>query len=269
MDVDTRVLRYFVAVAEHLSFTKAARALFVSQPSLSRQIQQLEDRLGTRLFVRTRTEVRLTRTGEILLTAARRQLADWEQITRIVRTTASAEGHLLRVGLAAGAGALGRRARTAFLARHPYVTVEPKRFDRGGEADALRQGLVDVAFLALPADTAELHTAVVASEPRMVAMPASHRLAARAAITVADLHDEPVLSGAENETVEEMLEQVVATGVLCLGSASMAVNHPHPRLTWRPMLDLDPLRIAVTWPRTTANPLVSVFVQIVCALAKP
>jgi DNA-binding transcriptional LysR family regulator len=270
MDVDTRVLRYFVAVAEHLSFTRAARSLFVSQPSLSRQIRQLEDRLGTRLFVRTRTEVRLTRTGEILLTAARRQLADWEQITRIVRTTAAAEGHLLRVGFVAeGVGPLGRRARAAFLARHPYVTVEPKRFDRGGEAAALRQGLVDVAFLALPADTTELHTAVVASEPRIVAMPASHRLAARAALTVADLHDEPVLSGVEKETVEEMLDQVVATGALCLGPASMAANHPHPQLTWRPMADLDPVRIAVAWPRTTANPLVSVFVQIVCALAKP
>ena len=53
MDVDTRLLRYFVAVAEHLSFTAAAEELYVAQPSLSRQIKQLEERLGVELFVRT------------------------------------------------------------------------------------------------------------------------------------------------------------------------------------------------------------------------
>lgn len=285
MDVDTRVLRYFVAVAEHLSFTQAARTLFVSQPSLSRQIRQLEDRLGTQLFVRTRTEVRLTRTGEVLLAAARHHLTEWEQTTRHVRTTAAAEGNILRVGVVAtGSGALSRRARTAFLARHPHATVEPKRFDRGGEAEALRQGLVDVAFLWLPANTAGLHTVVVAEEPHMAAMSTSHRLAARPSLTTADLSAEPILwtrkapaawvgwlatpaPGQENDGVEEMLDQVATTDAICTGSASMAAHH-HPELTWRPITDLDPLRIAVAWPHTTANPLVPPFVQTVRALAK-
>jgi DNA-binding transcriptional LysR family regulator len=287
MDVDTRVLRYFVAVAEHLSFTQAAKALFVSQPSLSRQIRQLEDRLGTELFLRSKTEVRLTRTGEVLLGAARRQLAEWEQITRIVRTTAAAEGNVLRIGfVATGGGSLGRRARTAFLARHPNATVEPKRFDRGGEADALRQGLVDVAFLWLPADTTGLHTAVVTTEQRMVAMSTSHPLATRRSVTIADLRDEPILWtrkapaawvdgwaspvwGQENDNVEEMLEQAATTGAVCLGPASMAAYYAHPELTWRPVTDLDPLQIAVAWPHTTANPLVPAFVQTVRTLAKP
>ena len=294
MDVDTRVLRYFVAVAEHLSFTQAAKALFVSQPSLSRQIRQLEDRLGAQLFVRTRTEVRLTRTGEVLLAAARRHLAEWEQTTRIVRTTAAAEGNVLRVGfVATGGGSLGRRARAAFLARNPHATVEPKRFDWGGEAEALRQGLVDVAFLWLPADTTGLHTAVVAEEPRMVAMSASHRLAARSSLTIDDLGDEPILWtrkapaawvdwwavnprpdgsapvwGPENDNVEEMLEQAATTGAICMGPASMAAYYAHPELIWRPITGVEPLRIAVAWPQTTANPLVPVFVQAVRALAK-
>jgi DNA-binding transcriptional LysR family regulator len=290
MDVDTRVLRYFVAVAEHLSFTQAAKSLFVSQPSLSRQIRQLEDRLGTQLFVRTRTEVRLTRTGEVLLAAARHHLAEWEQTTRHVRTTAAAADNILRVGfVATGSGWLSRRARTAFLARHPHATVEPKRFDRGGEADAVRQGLVDVAFLWLPADTTGLHTAVVSEEPHMVAMSASHRLAARSSLTAADLRDESILctrkapaawvgwamnAGStpvwrpESDNVDEMLEQAAATGAICTGPASMASHHSHPDLTWRPVTDLGPLRIAVAWARTTANPLVPPFVQTVRALTK-
>lgn len=288
MDVDTRVLRYFVAVAEHLSFTRAARTLFVSQPSLSRQIRQLEDRLGTELFVRTKNEVRLTRTGEVLLPAARRQLADWEGITRIVRTTAAAEHHVLRVGFTAtGGGAPSRRARAAFLARHPNATVRPQRFDRGGEPDALRAGLVDVAFLWLPADLTGLHTTVVAAEPRMVAMSPSHPLASRPGLTPTDLLTEPIVwtrrapvawleppgpddrppvRGTEHDTVAEMLDRAATGNAVCLGPASLADHHPHPELVWRPVTGADPLHLVVAWPHTTANPLVSAFVQTVRAL---
>lgn len=294
MDVDTRVLRYFVAVAEHLSFTQAARALFVSQPSLSRQIRQLEDRLGAELFLRSKTEVRLTRAGETLLAVTKRQLAEWEETIRIVRATASAESNVLRVGfVATGGSSLGRHARLAFLADHPYATVEPKRFDWGGEADALRQGMVDVAFLWLPADTSGLHTAVVATEQRMVAMSTSHRLADRETLTIVDLRDEPILWtrrapaawvdwwavnprpdgstpvwGPENDNVEEMLEHAATTGAICMGPASMAAYYTHPDLVWRPITDLDPLQIVVAWPQSPVNPLASAYVQTVQVLAE-
>ncbi|WP_228801654.1 LysR substrate-binding domain-containing protein [Nocardia puris] len=112
--------------------------------------------------------------------------------------------------------------------------------------DLVVQGLVDVAFLWLPADTSGLHTAVVATEERMVARSASPPLAARPALTLADLRDEPILWN--------------------LGPASMAA-YTHPELIWRPVTDLDPLRIAVAWPRTSVNPLVPACVRAVRALA--
>lgn len=284
MDVDTRVLRYFVAVAEHLSFTQAARALFVSQPSLSRQIRQLEDRLGTELFVRTKTEVRLTRTGEVLLAAARRQLVEWEQATRIVRTTAAADANLLRVGLVAGAGShLVRLARPIFQLRHPQATLEPKRFEPGAEGAALRQGTLDVALLWLPPlPPPTLHTAVVAAEPRLVALPTTHRLATRPSLTLADLRDEPALwtrqaptawadqwptqSPPEPDAFEDLLARAAATAAVCVAPASIATTNHHPELTWRAVADLTPLQLAVTWPTSTANPLVPPFVHALRSL---
>lgn len=294
MDIDTRVLRYFVAVAERLSFTQAAKELFVSQPSLSRQIRQLETRLGTELFTRSTTEIRLTRAGEVLLDAARRHLADWQRTTHRVRATAAGDRKVLRCGfVATGGGALARRARSVFAQRHPDVTVEPKRFHWGGEADALRHGLADVAFLWLPADTTGLHAEIIATETRWVAMARTHPLAASDSLTLHDIRDEPLMWtrrapaawvdwwavnprpdgsepvwGPENDNVEEMLEHVATTGAVCIGSESMAAYYSHPDLTWRPITDIDPLRIAMAWPHDeTLNPFVPDFVRIVRTLA--
>lgn len=289
MDVDTRVLRYFVAVAEHLSFTRAAEALFVTQPSLSRQIKQLESRLGTELFTRASSEIRLTAAGEVLLTAARRHLADWQLTSRLVRTAAAAEGRVLRIGfVATGGGSLARRARSLFTERHPDATIEPKRFDWGGEAQALRDGLADIAFVWLPADLSGLHAEIVATEQRWVAMNAGHPLAAKEKLVIHDIRDAPLLWtrnapadwvdwwavnprpdgsapnwGPENDNVEEMLELVATTDAVCLSPESMAKYYAHPDLVWRPIIDIEPLRIALAWPRDSTNPLVGELVTIV------
>ncbi len=291
MDVDTRLLRYFVAVAERLSFTEAAKDLYVAQPSLSRQIRQLEDRLGADLF--TRPDVRLTPAGEHLLPAARRHLADWQHTTRLVRTTAAAAGGVLRFGfVVTGGGALARRARAVFAERHPDATVELKRFEWGGEARALREGLVDVAFVWLPADLDGLHGETVATERRWVAVAATHRLAGRRAVAIADLRDEPLVWtrvapaawvdwwavnprpdgsapvwGPENDNADEMLEHVAAGTAVCIGPASMAEYYRHPDLVWLPITDVEPLRVALAWPRDTVNPLVASFVRVVRELA--
>ncbi|MFT7838688.1 LysR family transcriptional regulator [Saccharothrix sp. BKS2] len=287
LDVDTRVLRYFVAVADRLSFTGAARDLYVSQPALSRQIRQLEEDLGADLFVRTGREIRLTVAGAEMLPLARGVLRDWQETTRVVRSAAAAEMNVLRVGfVASGGGSVARRARAAFAGHRPEVTIEPKRFDWGGEPDALRQGLVDVAFVWLPADTAGLHARVVATEPRYVALARDHRLTARPEVSIADLGDEPLMWtrkaprewvdwwavnprpdgrepvwGPENDNVEEMLEQVATGAAVCIGPESMALYYAHPDLAWRPIPDIEPLRIAVAWVPETRSEVVRAFVE--------
>ncbi|MFS8097244.1 LysR family transcriptional regulator [Lentzea alba] len=293
MDVDTRLLRYFVAVADHLSFTAAAKELYVAQPSLSRQIKQLESRLGADLFVRSSSAVSLTAAGRALLPAARRQLTEWQEAVRLARTAAASSLNVLRIGfVATGGGELARRARDVFTARNPSVTVEPKRFDWGGEARALRDGLADVAFTWLPADLTGLRSETVALEQRWVAVRSSHPLAAQENVGIDDLRDEPLmwtrlappewvdfwavnprpdgstpLWGPENENVEEMLEHVATTSGVCIGPESMKSFYVHPDLTWRPIVDIEPLRIALAWPEHSASPLVRSFVEIVRRLA--
>lgn len=292
MDVDTRVLRYFVAVAERLSFTAAAKDLYVAQPSISRQIRQLENQLGVDLF--TRPEVRLTPAGEQLLPTARQQLADWQHTVRLVRTTAAAARNVLRFGfVVTGGGTLARRARAEFATRHPEGSIEPRRIEWGGEAQALRDGLVDVAFVWLPADLSKLHHETVTVEPRWVAVPAGHPLATHERVSIMDLRDEPIvrtrvapdewvdwwavnprpdgsrpLWGPENDNADEMLEHVAAGRAVCIGAASMAEYYRHPELVWIPITDIEPLRIALAWPLDAHSPLVGNFVQIVQELAR-
>ncbi|WP_309114202.1 LysR family substrate-binding domain-containing protein [Saccharothrix sp.] len=179
-----------------------------------------------------------------------------------------------------------------FSARHPEVVVEPKRFDWGGEVDALRDGVVDTAFVWLPADTSGLRTEVVALEHRLVGVAATHPLAARSAVTIADLRDEPLVWtrkaprhwvdwwavnprpdgsepvwGPENDNVEEMLDHVAAGAAVCIGPASMAAYYARPDLAWRPITDIPPLRIALARPVTCTNPLVTAFTEVVRELA--
>src|SRR6267154_1832620 len=99
MDAHLRDLRYFVAVAEELSFTRAANErLFIAQPTLSRQIRLLEAALRARLFERDHRTVRLTGAGEILLTRARLLLGQWDETQRAVAEAAAGADMTLRVG---------------------------------------------------------------------------------------------------------------------------------------------------------------------------
>jgi DNA-binding transcriptional LysR family regulator len=294
VDVDTRVLRYFVAVAEQLSFTRAAEQLFVSQPALSRQIRQLENDLKIGLFERTSREVRLTSAGEALLPKARLLVAEWQAAQRIARSVAADESRVLRVGFSAtGAGPLTTRARMTFAQRHPDVSVEPKRFDWGGEGEALRDGQVDVAFLWLPSDTTGLHTEIVAVERRVVGLARGHRLADRDGVGILDLRDEPLVWtrkapkywvdwwavnprpdgsspvwGPENDNVEEMLEHVAVGAAICMGPQSMAAYYARPDLSWVPITDVPPLRIALAWSVSGHNRMVSAFAAVVRELSE-
>src|SRR3954471_9566846 len=99
VDLDTRLLRAFIAVAEELNFTRAAERLFIAQQALSSQIQQLETRLGVRLFDRTTRRVSLTSAGEELLPHAVAALRAWDAGVEQLEAARRAERATLRVGL--------------------------------------------------------------------------------------------------------------------------------------------------------------------------
>src|SRR5918999_6030295 len=131
---EIRRLRYFVAVAERLSFSRAALDLHISQPALSEAVRKVEVELGVELLERSSRGVALTGAGETLLHEAREVLARLDEAVLRTREAARGRAGRLRVGFeAAGAGLLSTRARARFTRRFPHVRVEPKRFEWGGE----------------------------------------------------------------------------------------------------------------------------------------
>src|SRR5207245_510312 len=120
MDVDTRLLRYFAAVAAEGSLSRAAERLFVSQPALTKQIKQLESQLGAQLFTRSRAGMTLTASGQALAGRTPGMLADWDQAVRETRAAASRAAHVLRVGfMSSAANEATQQIIAAFGRRRP------------------------------------------------------------------------------------------------------------------------------------------------------
>ena len=285
---ESRDFRYFVAVAERLSFTRAAEDLPLSQSALSEAVRRLETEVGAQLLRRSSRRVELTAAGEVLLADARDVLAHLEHALERAARAGRGEIGRLRVGFeASGAGELSTLAR-----EHPAVRVEPKRFDWGGEADGLRNGACDVAFVWLPNDLSGLEVEEVRSECRYAGLPKHHHLARKPRVSIMDLKDEPIMWtrraprlwvdwwavnprpdgsepiwGPENENVEEMLEQVAEGAAICITPRSMATHYARPDLTWVPIADIEPLRIALCWRRGDDSALVSSFARVTRDLA--
>lgn len=279
-----RELRYFAMVAEKLHFTEAAEALYVSQPALSKQIRALEAKLGAALFIRDRRTVYLTPAGEALLPLAQVVLAAWSRAEQAVAAAADTERATLRVGISTG---LGRgilsavRARLAETAPHARLHIRQIGWDdaTGGLA-ADGPGRSDAAFVWLPLpDPALYEWLEVATEPRVVALPAHHRLAERAELDIAELLDEPFLAlpiasgvlrdywlaidarhgrppviGAEIASAEETVEALAAGLGVCLLAAGNASLIERDGVAVRPITGVTPSRLVLVWRRDDHRP---------------
>src|SRR5688500_12264853 len=147
MDADLRQLRYFVAVADRLSFSRAAEDLHIAQPSLSKQIRQLERNLRVQLFRRSSRHVELTSAGELLLRDARALLDTWTATLAAVREVDAAESKVLRVGFAASAAnEMTPTILQRFTQAHPGWRVEMSQTDWQDPTAGLAGGAVDVAL---------------------------------------------------------------------------------------------------------------------------
>ena len=196
MDVHVRDLRYFVAVAEELHFTRAAERLFVSQPALSKQIRALEEQLRVELFVRDRRNVSLTPAGEALLPAARELIAVWDAAQQAVADAAAAAAAVLRIGFSTSVGrGLLPRIQQHFARVRPNWRLQLRQVDWDDPTGGLRDGTSDLAIVWLPVPAADRFSQLVlVEEPRHVALRAEHPLAGRREIEFAALLDEPFLA---------------------------------------------------------------------------
>ena len=152
--MELRHLRYFLAVAEELSFTKAARRLHISQPALSQQIRAAEKIAGVSLFHRDAGGIRLTTAGEALLEPASKILTAVADAVRTAKTAASADDHVLRVGLpwAEGLGELTRPILSTFAESFPQTRLIFRSLDPDELYNGLPNDAIDVALARLPLD---------------------------------------------------------------------------------------------------------------------
>ncbi|GAA0582067.1 LysR family transcriptional regulator [Paractinoplanes ferrugineus] len=196
MTIELRQVRYFVAVAEQLSFTRAARDLHLAQQSLSQQIGALERQLGVRLFDRDTRGTRLTPAGAAFLPSARDLLDRAEAAVAAVRR--AGHSHLELGFLSSTANYMLPAIVRAVRARLPQVTVTTHDLAVADLVAGLRDGRLDAAFTRPPL-VADLVTTTIADEPVCAVLPAGHRLAGRDSLRLAELAGEDwVLSPRES-----------------------------------------------------------------------
>jgi DNA-binding transcriptional LysR family regulator len=189
--METRELRYFVAVAEELHFGRAAQRLGIAQPPLSRAIRQLERRLGVALLERTSRAVALTDAGSVLLREGRAALDAVEAADRRTRRAGlAADGNpgLVLVTKAGASSELLAKLLDAYAAEPGAVTVDVLLCGIAEQERLLRDGRADVALLHRPFDsTVGFDTEELCTEGQVVILPAGHALASRAHVRMRDV----------------------------------------------------------------------------------
>ncbi|RSN19893.1 LysR family transcriptional regulator [Amycolatopsis sp. WAC 01416] len=283
-DLDLRLVRYFAVVAEHLNFARAAEELRVAQPSLSRQIQRLENALGVRLLERTPQGSRLTAAGAAFLPEAQGLLHRARNAVLTARDAAPARtitiGYVDDLVVTPVVRALRRR--------HPDAHVRTRHLD-SKDADAVLDRRVDVLVTRtpLPIPAEELDLAALYAEPRVLLVTSSHRLAGKESVSAADIAAEPLvgctgmgsdwtsfwrleprpddepapLGPTVAETYDDKLEAIVE------GTAIAVIPAHDRRFTLRPDLVTVPIdgiercQVVVATRAADTNPLVSEFVQ--------
>jgi len=216
--MDLRHLRYFQAVAEELSYSRASRRLHIAQPALSRAVQELEHELGTRLIERDRRTVALTPAGAVLLNETGLLLERFEESIRRVKRTASGEEGELKLGYIGPPTQrfLGRLLHD-YRQRYPKVSVHLEERTPERVWEMVAKGRLSVALTRpLPGQgERSLETLLLRKEPLGIVVPVDHPLADKASVTWKSLAQEPLIVLARREGVglhDEMLAACRAAG---------------------------------------------------------
>lgn len=280
-NLETRELRYFLAVAEELHFGHAAERLGMAQPPLSRAIRLLERRLGVQLFDRDRRGVALTDAGRVLLREAataldavaaaahRTRLADHPEQPLVLATKAGASHELLQLLL------------DTFAAKPGVPPVDVLLCEVGEQAGLLRDGTADVALMHRPVDDlAGFDTEDLCVEGQVAILPASHPLASRAQLTLDEVSSVqglpiarwPRLDGSYPDgpgpqvRTQSQLAQLVALSktLLVIPASSRAWQWPEHVAV--PVVDAPHITTVIAWPRTTRSLAVAALVRAAAEL---
>jgi|KBSSwiStaDraftv2_1062776.scaffolds.fasta_scaffold341105_2 DNA-binding transcriptional LysR family regulator len=286
--MELRHLRYFIGVAEALSFTKAARALRVAQPALSRQIHQLEEEVGVALFERTRRGTTLTAAGRAFLAESRSLLRQSEEAVRVAQRTGTDQAGSLDLGYVWGLFHTRVPEIVAqFRRHHPDVGVNLFDLTATEQASALASGRLDAGFIGLAdeAEAAGLAKQKVGSCQFVAALPAAHRNAKRRTLRLALLAQDFFITISEKnypgasrqarlaceragfrprilqaaERGHTILSLVAGgCGVALLPEPLRAL--PHPGVVFRPLEDAVSADLFIAWNAKRKGPLRDQFI---------
>jgi DNA-binding transcriptional LysR family regulator len=207
MSIDTRQLRYFVAVAEERHFGRAAQRLLIAQPPLSHQIRLLEKDLGVELLTRTTRKVEMRPAGEVLLERGRRILAELDALEGEVKRVGAGLQGSLRVGFT-GSTTYGMMPRVVREASHAFeglsLTVSGEMLTPQLTEELMEQRL-DVVVLRPPVPGVGISHRVVAQEKIVAALPSDSHLGEQAELTFDDFADELMVGYPENSTISQAI----------------------------------------------------------------
>jgi DNA-binding transcriptional LysR family regulator len=289
--MDLRHLRYFIAVAEELHFTRAAERLHIGQPPLSHAIQSLEADLGVQLFERTKRWVRLTEPGKLLLVDARRILLEVEQAGETVRRAQRGEAGELRIGFTLSTpltplfASVIKRYRRDF----PAVTLTLHEMATRRQLDALALRNLDLGFIRPPETpvTASLKLHKLRDDKLVAVLPTDSALAKKKSVAIRDLALLPFVmyppdagtgiypqlfrlcraAGFEPRVVQEAGEASTIIGLVAAGSGVtvLPASFQHIQLEgvcYRPLSDADAITTLLLARRRERAPLVEGFVKL-------
>ncbi|MBP2656509.1 MAG: transcriptional regulator AlsR family [Firmicutes bacterium] len=291
--MDTELLRYFVAVAEHLNFSEAAKQLYITPPTLCRHIAQLEQQLDVQLFIRTTRNVKLTAAGITLQDEARDIMLRTEAAINKTRQTAAEVSGILHIGFMSpfekrDLPLLIRK----FRHHYPKSIIRFDSFGRRSLNEALLIGKIDVAFTSLQGFDHSSDLSWCPSHyacPPGVILPSDHRLAVKASISLAELANEPFVTLSRSEFALEF--EIIQRMCQTFGFTPNIVAQAHSLDTLLLMVETgigiaiypdlsdiytnidvrfipldDDLAIAsnnvVAWRTSNSNPLIPLFLEV-------
>jgi DNA-binding transcriptional LysR family regulator len=279
--METRELRYFVAVAEELHFGRAAERLGIAQPPLSRAIQQLERRLGVELLHRDNRSVALTRAGAVLLAEGRAALDAVEASDRRTRRAGTGPAALVLVTKAGASGELLAKLLDAYAAEPGAVEVDVQLCGIGEQEGMLRDGRADVALLYLPFDSATgFDTEVLHSEEQIAVLPAGHPLTLETSLRTSDVTGLPDLPpprwprrdgtypdgpGPKVRDYTQLMQLIMLGRTIAIMPESCR-SQLGEKLVAVPMVDAPQVTTVIAWPPHSRSRALARLVQVATRL---
>ncbi|MEU6479829.1 LysR substrate-binding domain-containing protein [Streptomyces sp. NPDC047017] len=270
VELETRELEYFLAVADELHFGRAAARLSIAQPALSKAIRRMETRLGVPLFTRSSRHVGLTPAGEALREHGRHALNAVGAAVQRARRAGAAQPHLRLVLKPGGDAGLLSQILAEYAQQHDARRVDILFSGPADRTDFLRDGRADVGLLYAPFDDLDgLAHQTLHAEDRVAIVPSGHRLAGRTSVRMSDLAGEtlprwrgiPGGDGTGPEVVDVVqLFQLITVGRMIGVLPRSLVEPAPPGLTCVPVTDAPPSRLVLAWNEQDRRPAVASFV---------